>query len=74
MSSQFIKGEGSHATIADFSAVEGDKVRLVGFDHKDVQHAVEHAHVGSAGVTITLGDDTKITFANITDISKVNFS
>lgn len=71
---QFIKGDATQATITDFSSLEGDKVDLTGYGHNEVNYALQHAQVSAAGTTITLTDNTKITFASVTDLSKTSFT
>jgi Ca2+-binding RTX toxin-like protein len=71
---QFINGTTANTLIVDFLALDGDKVNLVGYASNEVQHALAHASIGPDGTTLTLSDQTKITFANTTDLNKSNFS
>lgn len=70
---EFIKGSaGGNDTIHGFDF--GGTVNLVGYDNNEVTNALAHAHVTAAGTSITLSDNTQITFANVTDLSKTHFT
>jgi Ca2+-binding RTX toxin-like protein len=71
---KFIQGQTSSVLIVDFSAIEGDKVGLVGYGRNEIAGALENAQHTAAGTTLTLSDDTKITFVNVSGLSKANFS
>jgi Ca2+-binding RTX toxin-like protein len=70
----FLKGTASTVTILDFSAAQDDTIKLQGFASNEAQFAIDHAKVTAAGTTVTLSDHTKITFADLTNLNKSDFS
>ena len=71
---EFMQGMGGTSTIVDFSAAEGDRVRLVGYGRNEVQAALQSAQTTATGTTITLSDSTKITFTDVSNLTKSSFS
>lgn len=71
---EFFHGDAAKSAITDFSNIEGDKVKLVGYGPSEVQYALQHAQITPGGTVVTLTDDTKITFANVSDLGKSSFS
>jgi Ca2+-binding RTX toxin-like protein len=69
---QFLAGNASTSFIVDFSP--GDKVSLLGYGRNEINYALSHEHVKGGAVTVSLSDNTKITFANLTDLSRSSFS
>ena len=70
---EFIKGSaGGSDLISGFDA--GGTVKLVGYDQNEITNALNSAKTTAGGTTITLSDDTKITFAEVADLSKTHFS
>jgi Ca2+-binding RTX toxin-like protein len=64
----FVAAQGGPAAndiISDFSAI--DKVRLVGYVGGTALNAVNNAIVAGGSTTITLSDNTRITFTGLTD-------
>jgi Ca2+-binding RTX toxin-like protein len=49
------------------------KIDLVGYGHSEVSHALASQTVTNGSVTIGLTDGTKVTFENVTSLSKSNF-
>ena len=62
---------GGTILIQDFTGA--DVVHLSGYDQNEAHNAVLNARIGAAGVTLTLHDNTKITFAGITDANRITF-
>ena len=56
----------------DFNSA--DKIDLSGFGHHAVAHALASQTVSNGSVTITLSDDTRITFSGITHLTRGNFT
>ena len=71
---QFIAGDASKSLIVDFSTINGDQINLSGYGANEVNFALAHEKVSGASTTISLTDSTKITFSNVTDITKSSFS
>jgi len=61
---------GGNLLLSNFSSTEGDKVTLQGYSAEDVADAIRQA--GSSG-TITLTDNTKITFGSLSSVASNNF-
>jgi len=70
----FTDGDAGHVTIGDFSASQGDKIRLDGFAANEVSYALKHEHVDRAGVMVTLSDNTKIEFTGVTNLVRSDFT
>jgi Ca2+-binding RTX toxin-like protein len=60
------------AMILDFTST--DMVKLKGYGPNEVANAINHQLAGPTGVTITLSDNTKITFAGVTQLDPKNFT
>lgn len=58
----------------DFSVINGDKINLVGYGPNEVQHALSSVVVAGGSATVTLSDKTEITFSNVTNLNKSDFS
>lgn len=69
----FIDGSaGGKDLILNF--MPGDKIDLSGYGKHAVTDALASQTATSGGVTITLSDRTKITFADVTSLNKTNFT
>ncbi len=70
---EFIKGSaGGNETIHGFDF--GGTVKLIGYEKDEIADALAHAHVTAAGTSITLSDNTQITFADVNDLGKTHFT
>ena len=58
---EIIKGQSTNVTIKDFTV--GDKVEFDGYTSLEVSQA--HLQTTASGTTLTLTDNTKITFADL---------
>jgi len=68
----FIKGEaGGTDLLLNFTGQ--DKVDLIGYGSNAVSDALKTQKVSDGSVTITLADNTKITFAGITSLTRSDF-
>lgn len=71
---QFDNGDaGGKATITDFSAAQGDRVALLGYNPNQVQEALAHEQISGGNTTITLADNTTITFIGVTNLNASDF-
>jgi Ca2+-binding RTX toxin-like protein len=67
----FAGSTGGHDVITDFQA--GDALYLIGYASTGSASSLQNAAtVDASGVTLTLSDSTKITFANLTNASSLN--
>lgn len=69
---EFVRGAAAKAIITDF--IDGDKVKLIGYGRDEVQNALSHERVSDGATTIRLSDNTQITFANVTNLTKWDFT
>ena len=67
----FAKGQGGTVTIQDFAP--DDKVRLTGFRPEEAEKALDHQQNQGGSTTITLSDQTKITFVGLGHLNPTNF-
>ena len=51
-----------------------DTVSLTGFGPNEAANALANQVAGASSVTVTLSDNTKVTFQNITHLSSSDFS
>lgn len=72
---QFDNGSaGGMATINDFSAAQGDRVSLLGYNPNQVQEALANEQISNGNTTIMLADNTKITFMGVTNLNASDFT
>ena len=64
-------GSTAHITIFDFAA-GNDSVNFLGENSSQVQADLNAATVGSAGLTVTLSDNTTVTFVGLTSVSQLH--
>ncbi len=70
---EFTQGASGKEVIQGFNA-GSDTISLSGYGSNEAARAVASARVANGGTTITLSDNTQVTFANVTDISKTHFT
>ena len=63
---------GGDILVRDFSAF--DSVQLVGYGPDEAHNALANAQVGAAGTTLHLSDNTTITFAGVSDATRLHLS
>ncbi|AHI26733.1 hypothetical protein BGC31_11995 [Komagataeibacter xylinus] len=72
----FIKGKaGGNDIIQDFGKSAGDVVKLSGYDAKtsSIQAMLDNATIAGGNTTVSLTDNTRITFVGVTDLKVQNF-
>jgi hypothetical protein len=63
--------DGAHDTITDFTS--GDSLYLLGYASSQSASSLQNAAtVSPAGVTLTLSDQTTITFTDLSSVSSLN--
>ncbi|GAN96179.1 outer membrane protein [Komagataeibacter europaeus NBRC 3261] len=73
---EFIKGKaGGNDIIQDFGKSAGNVVTLAGYDAKSssIQAMLDNATISGGNTTVSLTDDTRITFVGVTDLKVQNF-
>lgn len=73
---EFIKGKNSGTDIIqDFGKSAGNAILLSGYDATpaSIQSMLDQATVGGGNTTVSLDDQTKITFVGVTDLKAQNF-
>ena len=70
----FVNGEaGGNDMLMDFTLSHGNKVNLQGYGANQVDTALAGAVVAKGNTTITLSDNTSITFLSDTHVTAANF-
>ena len=70
----FMKGQaGGSELVTGIFDPSGIKIALVGYGPHEVDHALSSATVNHGSITIGLTDGTKVTFQDVTSLSKSNF-
>jgi Ca2+-binding RTX toxin-like protein len=64
--------DGGTITIADFLASSGNNVAFSGYSPSDIQSALQSGTESDGNYTVTLSDNTSITFDNVTGYSELN--
>jgi Ca2+-binding RTX toxin-like protein len=71
----FVDGQaGGQDTLLDFTLSHGNKVALQGYGANEVQNALAGAVVAHGSTTITLSDNTVVTFLNDAHVTASNFA
>ncbi|GCE84469.1 hypothetical protein [Komagataeibacter diospyri] len=73
---EFIKGKaGGNDIIQDFGKSAGNAVKLSGYDAKSssIQAMLDNATIAGGNTTVSLTDNTRITFVGVTDLKVQNF-
>ncbi|WP_408886877.1 calcium-binding protein, partial [Komagataeibacter swingsii] len=73
---EFIKGKaGGNDIIQDFGKSAGNVVKLSGYDAKtsSIQAMLDNATIAGGNTTVSLTDNTRITFVGVTDLKVQNF-
>jgi Ca2+-binding RTX toxin-like protein len=68
----FQQGLAGTVTISDF--MTGDTVQLQGYGPNEAQDALANAKISGGSTTLTLSDNTKITFVGVTNLTTKDFS
>lgn len=71
---EFIKGQSSGGRDLILNFDSNDKVLLSGYGPDEVSIALAHQSTHHGSVSITLSDDTKITFKDVASLKSSNFS
>lgn len=69
---EFVKGGNANVLMLDFPS--SGKSSLAGDSAEEVQHGFQYARATCEGATVRLSDSTTITFANVADLKKSNFT
>ncbi len=71
----FMKGQaGGSELVTGIFDPSGIKIALVGYGAGEAEHALKTATVKNGSITIGLSDGTKVTFQDVTSLSKSNFT
>lgn len=70
----FANGQAGGSTVIDgFRQGEGDRVTLVRYEAGELDRALSRAQVANGNMTLTLSDNTRITFSGVSGLSSESF-
>ena len=70
----FNNGQAGGTELIQGFASGQDTIDLQGYGKNQVANALKHQQVAGASTTITLSDNTKITFADVTNLKASDFT
>lgn len=70
---QFLNDKGGQYTITDFGSAAGNKVGISSSNMGNIQHILDSSTVSGGDTTISLDDQTKITFLHTTHLKPTDF-